>query len=427
VKFNGTATTGSITTDQQITATIPANATSGLITVTSSAGTGSSPVNFYFPPGVTNFSPSAGRVGTNVVIKGTNFLNASKVLFGSLVASFVTNSLTQITAVVPPNAVSAPIRVIAPGGQYITTGNFIVQPDISSISPISGNVNTTVTINGSNLSVGSPTYPIVRFNGVLASLIGASSSVIQVFAPAGANAGPITVQTSEGTATSPTNFYYPPFIGGFSPTNGAAGATITISGQNLTNASAVSFNGNNAASFTAVNNTTVTAVVTTPGGTVASPQSFFGIPVISSFSPQAGVPGVPVTITGTNLSFETHVLFNGVTATTASNVSPTVVMANVPVGATSGHITVQTIGGNVTSTGNFTVDPLLLAISNIGSNTVAISWTTNAPGYFLESTMSLLASNNLWSNEPIAAQIIGGKVTVTNALTNAQKYYRLRN
>jgi hypothetical protein len=437
VKFNGTTANFSPpTTDQQVIATIPANATSGPITVTSSAGTGTSPVNFYFFPGVTNFSPTAGRPGTNVVIKGTNFLGVTKVTFGSLTASFATNSSSQITAVVPANAVTGPIRVTAPAGQFITAANFIVQPDISSISPISGDVNTLVTITGANLNVSTP---VVRFNGVIASILGTPTSTqIQAYAPASTSSGPVTVQTTDGTATSPTNFYYPPAITGFVPTNGAPGTTITITGRNLTNASALSFNGTSATNFAVVNNTTITAVVpvgatsgqmsvTTPWGTVLAPQTFFVPPVITGFSPQTGVIGIPVTITGTNFFGYLDVQFNGVSATTSSNTSDNVLIANVPIGASTGPITVRSRGGNLTTTNNFIVIPLVLAIANLDSNTVQISWTTNAPGYRLQSTAGVLSTNNVWTNEPAPPLIIGGKETVTNALVIPQKFYRLRN
>ena len=439
VQFNGTNSPSvTVTSDTVCTATVPNGVTTGPLKVTTSLGSYTTSNYFYVAPVVTSFSPYVGRAGTNVVIKGTNFTAATRVAFGTVSASYTINNNNQITATVPTGAADGTVRVSAPAGQFISTSNFIVLPDISSISPIAGNVNTTVTINGSNLIVGSPTYPIVRFNGVVASLLGASSSQIQVLAPSGTSSGPVTVQTGDGTAIAPTNFYYPPFVTSIIPTNGAPGTTVTISGQNLTNASSVVFNATSAVTFAVVNNNTITATVpvgattgqvsvTTPGGTIASAQTFFVTPIISSFSPQTGVIGIPVTISGTNFSFFTHVLFNGLAATTSSNTGDNVIIANVPIGATTGPITVQTPGGNVTTTSNFNVVPLLLSITNLSPNTVAISWTTNAPGYFLQYAMNLQSSNTVWSNEPVSTQIIGGKVTVTNAVTNAQKYYRLRN
>lgn len=69
-----------------------------------------------------------------------------------------------------------------------------------------------------------------------------------------------------------------PTLTAISPASGAAGSLITLTGTNLTGATAVSFNGTAATTFTVVNATTVTATVptgatsgnvtvTTPGGT----------------------------------------------------------------------------------------------------------------------------------------------------------------
>lgn len=70
-----------------------------------------------------------------------------------------------------------------------------------------------------------------------------------------------------------------PIISSFAPTSGAIGTTVTITGINLTGATAVSFGGTAAASFTVNSSTSITAVValgssgtvsiTTPGGTAS--------------------------------------------------------------------------------------------------------------------------------------------------------------
>jgi len=71
-----------------------------------------------------------------------------------------------------------------------------------------------------------------------------------------------------------------PVISSFFPTNAAIGDTVTIGGVNFTGASAVSFGGNNAASFTVVSDTLLQAIVgnglsgiisiTTPNGIVTA-------------------------------------------------------------------------------------------------------------------------------------------------------------
>jgi len=80
-------------------------------------------------------------------------------------------------------------------------------------------------------------------------------------------------------------------------------------------------------------------------------------PTITSFSPTSGVVGTSVTITGTNFSStlsSNTVKFNGTTATLSSG-NTTQLVASVPIGATTGKITV-TVGVNTaTSAGDFTI------------------------------------------------------------------------
>ena len=78
------------------------------------------------PPVVFAFSPMSGAAGTNVVINGTNFTAATAVTFDGVSASFVVNSSSQITAIVPANDNTGLISVTAPGGTAISTNNFVV-------------------------------------------------------------------------------------------------------------------------------------------------------------------------------------------------------------------------------------------------------------------------------------------------------------
>ncbi|MDB6058601.1 MAG: domain, repeat protein [Verrucomicrobiales bacterium] len=435
VKFNGTsAAVFTPTTDTQLTVTVPNGATSGAITAANTSGSWVSSNLFYFMPGIQSFSPVNARPGTNVVIKGTNFLGVTTVAFGGLNAIiFTTNNNTQITAVVPENAVTGLLHVTTPAGQFISTSNVFVNPNIVSFSPSIGDVGTEITINGTNLN-GSGL--VVRFNGVQASVTSTSFNQLKAVVPSGAMSGAITAQTSDGTTSTTANFFLPPAISGISPTSAAIGATVTISGKNFTNATSVQFNGVNATSYTVVTNTQITAVVppgptsgqvtvVTPGGSAQSAQAFFGAPVITSVTPPAGVVGVDVTIFGTNFFGLTNIQFNGVNAV-IGNMTINSVMTTVPAGATTGPITLKTFGGIVNSS-SFFIEPLILGVTNLNDTTLRLSWTTNAPGFGLQSTTNLLSANTAWANETNATQLIGGKVTFTNNTTSfPQKYFRLR-
>ena len=153
------------------------------------------------------------------------------------------------------------------------------------------------------------------------------------------------------------------------PTSDALGQVVTLTGTFFTGAAAVTFNGVAAASYTVVNDTTITASVPTGatsgplsvatlGGTSTSASNFTFIPapIITSFSPTSGGAGMGVTITGTYFTGATAVAFHGTAATAFTVVSDTSYPATVGSGAT-GTITVTTAGGTATSTGTFTFIP----------------------------------------------------------------------
>ncbi len=78
------------------------------------------------------------------------------------------------------------------------------------------------------------------------------------------------------------------------------------------------------------------------------------VPTITDFSPTSGLPNTAVALTGNYTFGASAVTFNGVTATFSWK-SASRVTAWVPLGATTGRITVTTPGGSVTSASDFTV------------------------------------------------------------------------
>lgn len=78
-------------------------------------------------PTITSFTPTSGEVGTQVTITGTDFTGATAVTFGGVnTISMTVDSATQITAFVPPLAVTGPIAVTAPGGTATSSTDFTV-------------------------------------------------------------------------------------------------------------------------------------------------------------------------------------------------------------------------------------------------------------------------------------------------------------
>jgi hypothetical protein len=78
---------------------------------------------------------------------------------------------------------------------------------------------------------------------------------------------------------------------------------------------------------------------------------------ITGFSPPAGTVGSTVTITGTGFADVTSVAFNGVASLTFVVDSPTQIRAKVPIGATTGLVSVTTSQGTAQSATSFRVKP----------------------------------------------------------------------
>jgi len=406
VSFNGTQA-GSYTVDSatQITATVPAGASTGPISVTTPLGTATSSENFMAasPPTITGFSPPSGATGSSVTITGTNLTGASAVSFnGTQASSYSVESATQITAVVPPGATTGAISVTTAGGTATSSNDFTVvpSPTIAGLSPPSGVIGSSVTITGTNLTGASA----VSFHGTEASSYTVESTTqIAATVPAGATTGPISVTTAGGTATSSENFTVvpsPPTITGFSPPSGLIGSRVVIRGTNLTGASAVSFNGTQASSYLVEAPTQIVATVpagattgaisvTTAGGTATSSEDFTvkPPPTITGFSPESGLIGSPVAITGTNLTGASAVSFNGTQASSYTVESSTKITATVPASATTGPITIATANGSATSTEAFIVRPWLETTASgpavVGEKihdtaTLSVYWSTKA-------------------------------------------------
>jgi len=95
----------------------------------------------------------------------------------------------------------------------------------------------------------------------------------------------------------------------------------------------------------------------TKAGPGSEPLTDVAVPVISSFDPQEGPVGTPVTISGDNLTSVTSVAFTGADAPQFKIESENLITVQVPDGATSGPITLRAGQEQAESDANFTVTP----------------------------------------------------------------------
>ena len=166
-----------------------------------------------------------------------------------------------------------------------------------------------------------------------------------------------------------------------------AGATVTITGTNLANATAVKF-GNAAATITSDTATqivatspagsgTVDVTVVTAGGTSAtSSADEFTYMAVTGVSPAAGplAGGTSVTITGTGFTGATAVKF-GSTAATITSDTATQIMATSPAGSGTVDITVTGPGGTTATSSadqfTYVAAPTVTGISPTSGPTTA--------------------------------------------------------
>ena len=376
VAFNGVPATFTVNSAANITATVPADATAGKITVTNNGGTATSSSTYTVKPAFTP-SPASGAIGLPIVLNGTSLAGTTSVKFNSnKTAAFTVVSNTQVNTTVPTGATTGNITLITPGGT--ATAAFAVAPPVivNGFSPASGPVGTTVTVTGSGF--GSPQgTSTISFNGVLGSPTAWSSTSITVKVPSGATKGAITVNGPGGPGSSAASFLVTPVISGFTPTSGGSGTVVTITGTSFTGATAVKFNGTTA-TFTVTDDshisatvpsgaTTGTITVTTPGGTATSTNFTVNPPPsVTGFTPGGGGVGTAVIITGNNFGATqgtSTVKFNGTAATSIANWTNTSITAQVPASATIGPITVTTVNGVGTSATNFVPAPVITSFA----------------------------------------------------------------
>ena len=324
VKFNGTAGTPTSWTATSIKVPVPTGATTGNIVVFAS-GVNSNGESFTVvpTPNITSLSPTSGAVGASVTITGTNFSSAqgtSTLKFNTTAVTATSWTATSIVATVPTGATTGNVVVtvsgVASNGQSFTV---VSAPSITSLSPTSGAVGTPVTVTGTNF--GSTQGSSTSIDGTAGTPTSWTATSIKVAVPTGATTGNVVVFAS-GVNSNGQSFTVlaTPSITSLSPTTGAVGASVTITGTNFGSAqgtSTLKFNTTavTATSWTATSivaavptGATTGNVVVTVSGVASNGQSFTVVsaPSITSLSPTSGAVGTPVTVTGNKLRIESR-------------------------------------------------------------------------------------------------------------------------
>jgi uncharacterized repeat protein (TIGR01451 family) len=477
VMFNGTlAQFQAPTSDTQILAAVPAGVTTGPISVRSPLGVGTSRGNFYAAPLIAGFAPGVGKPGDVITVTGLNFTDSTRVEFnGQASPSFKVLSNTQLSATVPPDAITGPITVFTPIAAVDSWTNFVVAPRISGFSPPTGKPGDLVTVSGANFGGTSA----VEFNRTNATFTVVSASQISAQVPQGATTGPLSVTTPAGTATTLTNFFLAPRISGFSPAGGEVGAEVILEGVNFLGATSVKFSSASAA-FEVVsptrigarvptNATTGPISVTAPAGTSSTSSNFVvfttaDLVVSQRATPDPVVVGTPLTytITVTNRGPKraadvrlTDVLPAGVELVSAdssqgicsqvgskvvctlgllgeSPASVTIVVTPLIAGVATNQVTVASSTADSDLSNNesklkTTVLPVpspRLALSQAADN-VTLSWPMSASNFVLEATGDLRPPV-VWTDVVGTPLVVGDRYTLKVGSREGSRFFRLK-
>ncbi|WP_293371241.1 DUF1800 family protein [Nevskia sp.] len=376
-----------VVSDNEVRATITAQATSGGFGILNPVHGGFTPMQFTITvapvlvPTISSFSPATGPAGTQVTVSGSNFTGATGVTVGNSSRVAVTSvTATSLSFLVPADATTGSIRVYNSSTNGTSVGNFTVSapgpilvPSVLSFSPTAGPVGTVVTVNG------------VGFAGAIQASIGGSTRVpvsnvtatsLSFVVPAGASTSKILIFNSTYNGTSLTNFTVTavaatPAVSGFSPASGPVGTVVTVTGTGFTGATQASI-GNS--TRVAVSNVTATSLsFTVPAGASNGPVQIhnptnsgssagsFTVtapavpPAVSGFSPTSGPVGTVVTVTGTGFTGATQASIGNSTRVAVSNVTATSLSFTVPADASNGPVQVHNATSSGTSAASFTV------------------------------------------------------------------------
>jgi large repetitive protein len=432
VEIGGKSASATVTSTTEINATVPAGATNGPITVTTTNGSFTTSSNFVTGPGpiITDFSPIMGADGTFVTNDGLNLSTVTNVTLNG-VEEYISGYGSGYLLIQITNAPgSGAIKVFSAQGSFTTSSNFTytTAPMVSDFAPALGEVGASVVIDGINFTGATA----VKFGSVSAAFFVAAGTQINATVPSGAVTGPITVTSGSGSYTTSSNFVVTtsaPVITGFTPASGVRGTTVIINGGNFTNLSSVQFNGVTAA-YTPPTSATVLYATVPAGaasglisvknssGTGNSSALFYLQPWITNAT-ASGIVNSSVVIEGRNLTNAGAVQVNGVNYVFTN--SATQIVATVPSNATTGPITVTTPGGIFINTNSFVVLPKIYSFSpTIGpaGTTVTIDGTslfdvTNVLFNGVGATPINVMTNQLQAAVPAGAT--PGPITVVTA------------
>lgn len=278
------------------------------------------------PMAVSSFYPNSGNAGTLVTILGTGLPADGKVMFGDIAADILSQNDTSMVVRAPEKGQTGKLALVA-ANKTIEIGNYTYQAlSVRSFFPQNGPAGMHIRISGAGFgNTASPAE--VKINGVSATVVSVSDTLIVAEIPEKAGSGPVTVIV-DGKSSSGAVFRFQS-ITAVKPLTGGSGTKVTISGsgfETVTAGNTVDFNGQPAQVLEASESRLVVvapaAITTGPLSVTVNGQKTPGpvftivpFPAIDLVTPLSGPKGMEMTITGLNFSKEADenvVTINGV-------------------------------------------------------------------------------------------------------------------
>lgn len=331
---------------------------------------------------ISSIAPEAGLVGSEVTILGSGFsqeIGKNIVTLSGQPVEVLSESSTAIVVEVPEGARSGKFSVSINDKIVYSAKDFVVQylPEVEEIVYSEGPEGMVAYIyvqhagntpSENSMKIGNASVQITKVDVVQRSENSFPTQVIEFIVP-NASSGPLTLTANGLQGTLLENFRIYPIIDSFNPKGGVEGDIITITGKNFSSVLAENtVKLDNPGSLTLISSTPSEIKAVVPAnarfgrlsvdyssGPMFAKDYFIG-PVINSITPTAGPVGTWVnvypffSISGVTTPV---VKFNGVTAVEVDLTQG--IKARVPVGATTGKVTITHNGFTATSSSTFTV------------------------------------------------------------------------
>ncbi len=362
VAFGDSSASFSIVSSVEIQATVPENAKSGHISVTTVTGKSVSAESFIVThvPEISFFTPERGQVGEEVVITGRYFTGVSEVRFNQRPAEFRIASDTQIVTFVPDSAVTGKITLVSPTGTIESQDIFTVKDEIkiatSSFIPTD---DAQIVLQSPALNFGRSDILKVQ-NGAYRSYLkfhvfgingDIQKATLRLFvkstSPEGGDVYLVSNKFKNGNTKWDEyrlTFQNAPEIGTIRLGSGTAGNAAEFVQFDVT--SAVDSNG--IYSFALASESSEGITYNSKEAEEFSPELIIefagqpeGLPEITDFNPATAVRGSEVSLTGLHFAGTKDVIFGGTPTTNFTVVSDKELRAVIPKESHSGKIGVR--------------------------------------------------------------------------------------